>query len=96
MYKVGDAVVCVKDHPDGNESIKIGMTGIVTVREWEYDNMVIVRVKWDAEIVDGWGEDHREWCTQTDYIALDSSDSFDEVSPKEGFEFLQVGDVENA
>jgi len=45
MFEIGGRVVCVVDHPDGNEDLIVGCTG--TVCEIRSN---VVGVRWDNEI----------------------------------------------
>lgn len=51
-FSIGDRVVLIKDHPDGNESLTVGMCG--TVRHLTHDGAnSIIGVIWD-DFSDGW------------------------------------------
>lgn len=51
-WNIGDRVICVEDHPDGNEDVCIGCTGVIC-RVTPDEDCGDVGVCWDDEVQDG-------------------------------------------
>ena len=53
LYNIGDTVRAIRDHPDGNEDIVCGLTGVVAAVRDDDEDMRCVGVCWDEDISGG-------------------------------------------
>lgn len=63
-YETGDAVELIYDHPDDNDSLHAGDTGIVVSDPGVEDNSPVawVKIRWDKPVANGHDADNRELC----------------------------------
>lgn len=54
---VGDRVECIRDSPDDNDSISVGMQGVVCII---VDTFPHIGVRWDEEVAGGHDDDNDE------------------------------------
>ena len=80
-FNVGDRVECIRDSPDGNDSISVGMQGVIcTIVD---DDTLYIGVRWDEEVTGG--HDCRESCadgygwfvTASDIKRIDDNDELE-------------------
>lgn len=76
MFEIGDRVVAICDHPDHNEDVVHGCTGVVCDLYTDWDDNLRVGVRWDHEIEDGHRcngkcEDGYGWYVNPDQIELE-------------------------
>lgn len=81
IFNVGDRVECIRDSPDDNDSISVGMQGVIcTIVD---DTSPHIGVRWDEEVTGG--HDCRESCshgygwfvTANDIKRIDDNDEFE-------------------
>lgn len=80
-FNVGDRVECIRDSPDDNDSISVGMQGVIcTIVD---DDPLYIGVRWDEEVTGG--HDCRESCadgygwfvTASDIKRIDDNDELE-------------------
>lgn len=90
---VGDRVECIRDSPDNNDSISVGMQGVIcTIVD---DTSPHIGVRWDEEVTAGHdcagscSRGHGWFVTESDIKRIDDNDEL-EVDATELDKFLET------